>query len=195
MEACMRQTLCTAGSLFALEVLHRTGMQFYEVATYAVSCGVICLAVFRALKREAFGAVWDFEHPFVEVDSRHIVVGEPCYNTAFPWFIMRAACSVRRYTRFSAEGVWLPHSKQGVMMHCFQSGLCTSLPVSPPTCWAAYASMKSSVRVFACAGAVMGALAAGLALAFMHFHWGLKKIYLRLGLHVRASKMRFPRCP
>ena len=52
-------------------------MQFYEVATYAVSCGVICLAVFRALKREAFGAVWDFENPFVEVDSRHIVVGEP----------------------------------------------------------------------------------------------------------------------
>ncbi len=51
-------------------------MQFYEVATYAVSCGVICLAVFRALKRESFGAVWDFEHPFVEVDSRHIVVGE-----------------------------------------------------------------------------------------------------------------------
>ena len=55
-------------------------MQFYEVATYAVSCGVICLAVFRALKRESFGAVWDFEHPFVEVDSRHIVVGEPCFD-------------------------------------------------------------------------------------------------------------------
>lgn len=34
------------------------------------------------------------------------------------------------------------------------------------------------------AGAVMGVLASGLALAFMHFHWGLKKVYLRLGLHV-----------
>ena len=80
---CIRQPRplrCAAGSLFALEVLHRTGMQFYEVATYAVSCGVICLAVFRALKREAFGAVWDFEHPFVEVDSRHIVVGAPPYQ-------------------------------------------------------------------------------------------------------------------
>ena len=80
---CIRQprpSRCAAGSLFALEVLHRTGMQFYEVATYAVSCGVICLAVFRALKREAFGAVWDFEHPFVEVDSRHIVVGAPPYQ-------------------------------------------------------------------------------------------------------------------
>ena len=30
----------------------------------------------------------------------------------------------------------------------------------------------------------MGAVAAALALAFMHFHWGLKKVYLRLGLHV-----------
>lgn len=72
-------TFCDAraGSLFALEVLHRTGMQFYEVATYAVSTGVICLAVFRALKQEAFGAVWDFEMPFLEVDSRHIVVGVP----------------------------------------------------------------------------------------------------------------------
>lgn len=75
------QWVCSAGSLFALEVLHRTGMQFYEVATYAVSCGVICLAVFRALKREAFGAVWDFEHPFVEVDSRHIVVGGPSQSS------------------------------------------------------------------------------------------------------------------
>ena len=32
----------------------------------------------------------------------------------------------------------------------------------------------------------MGALAAALALAFMHFHWGLKKVYLRLGLHVSS---------
>ena len=66
-------------------------MQFYEVATYAVSCGVICLCVFRALKRTAFGAVWDFETPFLEVDSRHIIVGElpgdslmPCRNAGRP---------------------------------------------------------------------------------------------------------------
>ena len=31
----------------------------------------------------------------------------------------------------------------------------------------------------------MGVIAAALALAFMHFHWGLKKVYLRFGLHVR----------
>ena len=35
------------------------------------------------------------------------------------------------------------------------------------------------------AGAIMGVIAAALALAFMHFHWGLKKVYLRFGLHVR----------
>lgn len=101
------------GSLFALEVLHRTGMQFYEVATYAVSCGVICLCVFRALKRTAFGAVWDFETPFLEVDSRHIIVG-----------------------------------------------------------------------------AIMGVIAAALALAFMHFHWGLKKVYLRFGLHEHHAPIK-----
>jgi hypothetical protein len=57
-------------------VLHRTGLQFYESATYAVATGVICLAVFRGLKRVPFGAVWEFDNPFTEVDSRHIVVGE-----------------------------------------------------------------------------------------------------------------------
>ena len=65
-----------AGSLFSLEVLHRTGLQFYEVATYAVGTGVVCLAVFRGLKLASFGAVWSFDIPFVTLDSRHIVLGE-----------------------------------------------------------------------------------------------------------------------
>ena len=30
---------CVAGSLFALEVLHRSGMQFFEVSTFAVLAG------------------------------------------------------------------------------------------------------------------------------------------------------------
>ena len=41
----------------------------------------------------------------------------------------------------------------------------------------------------------MGVLAAALALAFMHFHWGLKKVYLRLGLHVSVSQTIFERLP
>jgi hypothetical protein len=73
-------------------------MQFYEVATYAVSCGVICLAVFRALKREAFGAVWDFEHPFVEVDSRHIVVGVLPYQLHSLEYSMHATSLLLLYS-------------------------------------------------------------------------------------------------
>ena len=57
-------------------MLHRTGLQFYEVATYAVACGVVCLAVFRGLSQEAFGAVWIFKQDLLTVDWRHIVVGE-----------------------------------------------------------------------------------------------------------------------
>lgn len=68
-----------AGSLFALEVLHRTGMQFFEVSTYAVACGVVCLAVFRGLSGKTFGAVWDFQASLLAVDWRHIVYGETLY--------------------------------------------------------------------------------------------------------------------
>ena len=56
-------------------MLHRTGLQFYEVATYAVATGVVCLAVFRGLKLASFGAVWTFDIPFDTLDSRHIVLG------------------------------------------------------------------------------------------------------------------------
>lgn len=35
------------------------------------------------------------------------------------------------------------------------------------------------------AGALMGVVGAGLALCFMHLHWALKKVWLKLGLHVR----------
>ena len=40
------------------------------------------------------------------------------------------------------------------------------------------------------AGALMGVLAAGLALCFMHLHWGLKKLWLRMGLHVSAATLK-----
>ncbi|KAK9836389.1 hypothetical protein WJX84_004459 [Apatococcus fuscideae] len=63
------------GSLFALEVLHRTGMQFYEVATYAVACGTICLTVFRFLTGSPFGQVWAFPEGFPIVDYRHVLFG------------------------------------------------------------------------------------------------------------------------
>ena len=40
-------TLCGAGSLFAFEVLHRTGLQFYETIVYGVTTGFVCLLIFR----------------------------------------------------------------------------------------------------------------------------------------------------
>lgn len=65
------------GSLFALEVLHRSGMQFYEIATYAVGTGALCLVVFRALSGIPFGAIWVFTQaaPQFHVDFRHVLLG------------------------------------------------------------------------------------------------------------------------
>ena len=36
------------------------GMQFFDVAVYAVGAGGICLAVFRGLQGDDFGAIWSF---------------------------------------------------------------------------------------------------------------------------------------
>ena len=58
-------------------MLHRTGMQFFEVATFAVFCGVACLVVFRGLSGEAFGAVWAFNTNFTQVEWHHVVFGAP----------------------------------------------------------------------------------------------------------------------
>lgn len=55
-------------------------MQFFEVATYAVCCGVVCLAVFRGLAHKTFGAVWVFNQSLLAVDWRHIVYGKECFN-------------------------------------------------------------------------------------------------------------------
>lgn len=49
-----------SGALFALEVLHTMGMQFFEVAVYSVGAGGVCLAVYRGLQGEDFGVIWNF---------------------------------------------------------------------------------------------------------------------------------------
>ena len=36
------------------------GMQFFDVAVYAVGAGGVCLAVYRGLQGENFGAIWSF---------------------------------------------------------------------------------------------------------------------------------------
>lgn len=48
------------GALFALEVLHTMGMQFFDVAIYAVGAGGVCLAVYRGMQGDGFGAIWNF---------------------------------------------------------------------------------------------------------------------------------------
>lgn len=88
---------CAAGSLFALEVLHRTGMQFYEVATFAVACGTICLTVFRGLTRAPFGQVWAFPEGLPVVDFRHVLFGEhscavPVCTPSYPMGYFFAIC-------------------------------------------------------------------------------------------------------
>ena len=66
-------------------MLHRTGMQFFEVATFAVFCGVACLVVFRGLSGETFGAVWVFIDDLVQVEWHHIVFGAPLRAVLLPW--------------------------------------------------------------------------------------------------------------
>ncbi|CAM9358607.1 unnamed protein product [Ectocarpus sp. 13 AM-2016] len=48
------------GALFALEVLHTMGMQFFDVAVYAIGSGGVCLAVYRGLQGDEFGEIWSF---------------------------------------------------------------------------------------------------------------------------------------
>lgn len=63
------------GSLFALEVLHRQGLQFFEIAIFGIACGTICLVVYRGLSLMPFGQVWTFPIAFPVVDYRHVLVG------------------------------------------------------------------------------------------------------------------------
>lgn len=57
---CSLSPLIVPGALFALEVLHTMGMQFFDVAVYAIGAGGVCLAVYRGLQGDDFGAIWSF---------------------------------------------------------------------------------------------------------------------------------------
>lgn len=63
------------GSLFALEVLHSSGLQFFEMATFAVTAGVVCLLIFRALTGLSYGPIWAWEESITSVSARHILLG------------------------------------------------------------------------------------------------------------------------
>lgn len=68
--------MCTAGAVFAFEILHTRGIQFYETLSYAVLSSVLCLAVYRGLwALKTFGAVWQFTEVLEVSDTRHIALG------------------------------------------------------------------------------------------------------------------------
>ncbi|CAD7703550.1 unnamed protein product, partial [Ostreobium quekettii] len=65
-----------AGTMFAFEVLHRNGPQFFEPLPYALASSMVCLAAMRALSGlDPMGPVWAFRDPLLFVDSRHLAIG------------------------------------------------------------------------------------------------------------------------
>jgi H+/Cl- antiporter ClcA len=48
------------GSLFALEVCSRFGIEYFEHLIESIFCGEICLVVFRSLSGLAIAPIWDF---------------------------------------------------------------------------------------------------------------------------------------
>jgi len=67
------------GSLFALEVCSRFGVEYFEHLVESIFCGEICLMVFRGLLGEPIGPIWDFTslaNPrILECEPLQIVLG------------------------------------------------------------------------------------------------------------------------
>jgi H+/Cl- antiporter ClcA len=64
------------GSLFALEVNSRFGIEYFEHTVEAVFCGEVCLAVFRALARLPIAPIWHLtDNKLESADSIHICYG------------------------------------------------------------------------------------------------------------------------
>jgi len=63
------------GALFAFEVLHRTGLQFFEAITFGVSSGMITLLVFRGTLGLKFGPIWEFEETASNLELEHFIAG------------------------------------------------------------------------------------------------------------------------
>ena len=68
-------THVSAGALFALEVPHRMGLEYFEITSHALAAGVVCLAVFRGIGLDVFGQIWVWQQAVPEVDTRHVLLG------------------------------------------------------------------------------------------------------------------------
>ena len=77
-------------------MLHRAGVEFFEVIPFSVCAGLVCLLVFRKLTGEPYGAIWDFEAPITAVDWRHILLGarpRAVPPLAWLWSVSRQRCN------------------------------------------------------------------------------------------------------
>lgn len=65
------------GSLFSLEVPHRTGLEHFEHIIEVVFAGEVCLAVFRSLARLPMEAIWRNENTptMLDADASSIFLG------------------------------------------------------------------------------------------------------------------------
>ena len=67
------------GSLFALEVCSRFGVEYFEHLIESIFCGEICLVVFRTLSGLPIKPIWDFTNSMnptiLECDPIHIILG------------------------------------------------------------------------------------------------------------------------
>lgn len=64
------------GSLFALEINHRLGSEYFEHAIEAITSGTVCLVVFRSMAGLPIGPIWSFtENTLTESTAKMICAG------------------------------------------------------------------------------------------------------------------------
>lgn len=67
---------CLGGSLFALEVNSRFGVEYFEHMIESIFCGQICVTVFRYLSGMPLGPIWDFKiEPMTDSYPKDIMIG------------------------------------------------------------------------------------------------------------------------
>ena len=88
------------GSLFALEVNSRFGVEYFEHTVEAIFCGEVCLVVYRFLSGQAIEAIWEIDpNKLGAAYPRQVVVGAvigllgagvAAVFAAFHWRVMDA---------------------------------------------------------------------------------------------------------
>jgi len=67
---------CLGGSLFALEVNSRFGVEYFEHMIESIFCGQVCVTVFRYLSGMPLGPIWEFNiEPMTDSYPKDIMIG------------------------------------------------------------------------------------------------------------------------